>query len=114
MVHLLALLGVLTISYPVLGAAIGVLAGLCYAAFLLVFRAANRSLAPVPGPLLESTIGTVAGALACALFDRHFTLTPQASAQPWLVLLAVVSQVIGWLLISTALPRLPAVETPGM
>jgi hypothetical protein len=42
---------------------IGSSAGVCYAAFLLVFRAANRSLAPVSGPLLESTIGTVAGAL---------------------------------------------------
>jgi drug/metabolite transporter (DMT)-like permease len=99
---------------PVLGAAVGLLAGLCYAAFLLVFRAANRSLAPVSGPLLDSTIGTVAGALVCAHFDRHFTLTPHASAQVWLVLLAVVSQVIGWLLIATALPRLPAVETSVM
>jgi len=29
---------------------------------------------------------TVAGALACAAYGRHFTLTPPASAQPWLVL----------------------------
>ena len=63
-------------SNPVLGAAIGVLAGAAYAAFLLVFRAANESLAPVSGPLLESTVGTVAGALACAIFDRQFTQGP--------------------------------------
>jgi len=98
-------------SNPVLGAAVGVLAGICYAAFLLVFRASNRSLAPVSEPLLESTAGTVVGSLACALVDPHFTLTPPASAQPWLVLLALLPQVIGWLLIATALPRLPAVET---
>jgi drug/metabolite transporter (DMT)-like permease len=98
-------------SNPGLGAAIGVVAGGLYAAFLLVFRAANRSLAPVSGPLLDSTVGTVIGALACALFDRHFTLTPTVMAHLWLALLAIFSQVIGWLLISAALPRLPAVET---
>ena len=101
-------------SNPVLGAAVGLLAGVCYAAFLLVFRASNRSLAPVWGPLFESTIGTVAGALVCALADRRFTLMPPASSQIWLVLLAVCSQVIGWGLISIALPRLPAVETSVM
>jgi drug/metabolite transporter (DMT)-like permease len=99
---------------PVLGAFIGVLAGVCYAAFLLVFRASNRTLAPVAGPLLDSTVGTVAGALVCAIFDRHFTWTPGLSSQVWLVLLALVSQVIGWLAIAAVLPRLPAVETSVM
>jgi drug/metabolite transporter (DMT)-like permease len=98
-------------SSPAMGAAVGVGAGALYAAFLLVFRAANRSLVPVSGPLLDSTVGTVVGALACALFDRHFTFTPSLTAHAWLALLAIVSQVIGWLLISIALPRLPAVET---
>ena len=38
-------------------------------------------------------------------------LTPSWSAQGWLVLLALSSQVLGWLLISISLPRLPAVVT---
>jgi drug/metabolite transporter (DMT)-like permease len=96
---------------PVAGAWIGVLAGLCYAAFLLVYRQANRSRGPASGPLLDSTLGLVAGALACAPLDRHFTLTPGAAAHVWLGLLAIVSQVIGWLFIGTALPRLSVVET---
>jgi drug/metabolite transporter (DMT)-like permease len=96
---------------PVAGAAIGVLAGVTYAAFLLVYRHANRTPGPRSGPLLDSTVGMVAGALACAVFDPHFTFTPGLSANLWLVLLAVGSQVIGWLLIGTALPRLPVVET---
>jgi drug/metabolite transporter (DMT)-like permease len=99
---------------PVTGALIGVVAGVAYAAFLLVFRAANESLAPTAGPLLESTIGAVAGALVCALFDPRFTLVPAWPAHLWLVLLALVSQVLGWLLIATALPRLPTVETSIM
>ena len=36
---------------------------------------------------------------------------PGLEAQAWLVLLALSSQVLGWLLISVSLPRLPAVMT---
>jgi drug/metabolite transporter (DMT)-like permease len=96
---------------PVAGAVVGVLAGATYAAFLMVYRAANRTPGPRSGPLLDSTAGMVAGALACAVFDPQFTLTPGLTANLWLVLLAVGSQVIGWLLIGTALPKLPVVET---
>jgi drug/metabolite transporter (DMT)-like permease len=101
-------------SHPVAGAVLGVLAGVCYAAFLLVYREANRSPSPRSGPLLDSTIGIVAGALACAVFDRHFTLTPPAASHVWLALLAVVSQVVGWLLIGTVLMRLSAIEMSVM
>jgi drug/metabolite transporter (DMT)-like permease len=38
-------------------------------------------------------------------------LTPGWPANGWLVLLALSSQVVGWLLISTSLPRLPAALT---
>ena len=95
---------------PVAGAIIGVLAGGTYAAFLLVYRHANRTPGPRSGPLLDSTIGLIGGALACAVVDPQFTFTPIASAHLWLVLLALGSQVIGWLLIGVALPKLPVVE----
>jgi drug/metabolite transporter (DMT)-like permease len=101
-------------SNPVLGAVIGLIGGIVYGAFLLVFRAANASLAPPAGPLLDSTVGAVAGALLCAFFDPHFVWIPGWPAQLWLVLLALTSQVAGWLLIATALPRLPSVETSIM
>jgi drug/metabolite transporter (DMT)-like permease len=48
------------------------------------------------------------------VFDPRFAMTPIWPSHFWLVLLALVSQVIGWLLIATALPRLPAVETSIM
>ena len=51
------------------------------------------------------------GALLSAGFDPQFTLRGQPQAHLWLLALALVSQVIGWLFIATALPRLPAVET---
>ena len=36
---------------------------------------------------------------------------PDLEAQAWLVVLALSSQVLGWLLISVSLPRLPALLT---
>ena len=98
-------------SAPIAGVALGALAGGGYAFFLLMFRAANRALAPTAGPLVDSTAGMIVGALLCAPFDAGFAFTPSWPAHAWLVLLALVSQVIGWLLIAPALPRLPAIET---
>ena len=98
-------------AQPVAGAIVGMLAAVTYAAFLLVYRAANRTSGPRSGPLLDSTIGMIAGALASAVFDARFTFAPGWTATRWLVLLAIGSQVIGWLLIGLALPKLPVVET---
>jgi drug/metabolite transporter (DMT)-like permease len=95
---------------PVLGVVLGLLAGVSYSGFLLIFREANRTQSRV-GPLLDSTVGTAIGALASTFIDPHFTLLPAADAQRWLVLLAINSQVIGWLLIGAAMPKLPAIET---
>jgi drug/metabolite transporter (DMT)-like permease len=98
-------------SAPALGTVFGVLAGASYAGFLLMFRTANRALAPPAGPLLDATLGVALGALVIAPADARFAFAPSLPAHAWLGLLAVVSQVGGWLLIATALPRLPAVET---
>ena len=96
---------------PVAGALLGLIGAVVYAAFILVYREANRTPGPRSGPLMDSTLGMVAGALVSALFDPHFTFVPGLLPSLWLVLLAVGSQVIGWLLIGTALPKLPVVET---
>jgi len=96
---------------PGRGVALGVAAGLCYAIFLIVFRASNRGLVPPAAPLLEATSGMAIGALLSAGFDPGFTFAVSREAHLWLLALALVSQVMGWLFIATALPRLPAVET---
>lgn len=96
---------------PVTGAVLSVLAGAFYCVYLLMFRRANRQLAPASGPLLDATIGATIGALACSVFDPKFSLDPSFPAHGWLILLALVSQVVGWLCIGRALPRLPALET---
>jgi drug/metabolite transporter (DMT)-like permease len=96
---------------PVLGVVLGIVAGSCYAAFLLLFRRANRELVPRGGPLLDATIGMAVGALLVSPVDAGFALAPLWPAHRWLVLMALVSQVIGWMLIAIALPRLPPLET---
>jgi drug/metabolite transporter (DMT)-like permease len=98
-------------AHPVLGAVIGLVAGIVYGAFLMVYQQANRTPGPRSGPLLDSTLGMVAGALASIPFDPHFTFVTAPHVTMWLVMLAIGSQVIGWLLIGTALPKLPVVET---
>jgi drug/metabolite transporter (DMT)-like permease len=98
-------------TQAVAGAIIGMLAAVTYAGFILVYREANRTPGPRSGPLLDSTMGMIAGALASALFDPHFTFVPGPGPALWLALLAIGSQVVGWLLIGTALPKLPVVET---
>ena len=98
-------------SAPVAGAMAGITGGVFYAAFLLIYRAANQSLAPVSGPLFDSTVGVALGGLLCASLDPGFSIVPTWPAHLWLLVLALGSQVAGWLLISTALPRLPMLET---
>lgn len=95
---------------PIPGVLFGVLAGACYAGFLLLFRTASRTGAPGAGPLFDSTAGTALGALLVAPIDAHFAFAPSWPGHGWLFLLAIVSQVIGWLLIGTALRRLAALE----
>ena len=90
----------------------GVVTGMAYTGFLLVFRASNRELAPPAGPLLDATAGTAVGALAAgALFDSQFSLGLTWPEHGWLLALALTAQVAGWLLIAAALPRVPALET---
>jgi drug/metabolite transporter (DMT)-like permease len=96
---------------PALGATFGVLTGLAYTAFLLALRQGGRGIVGPAGPLFDAT---VAAAIGCAMIGfavGDLDLTPSLAAQGWLVLLALSSQVLGWLLITISLPRLPAVVT---
>jgi len=99
-------------AHPARGVVFGMLAGVSYAWFLIVFRAAGRSKGSPVGPLSDATLGTAAGALVIGpLFDPHFSLAVTWPAHGWLLALALAPQVTGWLLITAALPRLPALET---
>jgi drug/metabolite transporter (DMT)-like permease len=98
-------------SNPALGALYGVLTGIAYSAFLLILREGARDLRRPAGPLLDATLSSAVGCAAIGLVVGDLDLTPSAAATGWLVLLALSSQVLGWLLISISLTRLPAVMT---
>ena len=105
---------------PRLGVVLGVGVALLYAIYILMLRQATSSpgAGPVPAartavaaPLFEATAGAVAGSvvLGLALGDFRHGLGPAGWATlGWLALLALTSQVIGWLLITVAMPRLAA------
>jgi drug/metabolite transporter (DMT)-like permease len=98
-------------SNPGLGALYGVLTGIAYSGFLLTLRHGSRDLRRPAGPLFTATFAAALGCAAIGAAVGDLDLTPSWSATGWLVLLALSSQVVGWLLISTSLPRLPAVVT---
>ncbi|WP_051323640.1 DMT family transporter [Candidatus Solirubrobacter pratensis] len=96
---------------PSRGVLYGIVTGLTYAAFLLVQRQGSRDLRRPAGPLFDmSLVATVAAAAyAAALGDGD--LVPAWPSAGWLLVLALTSQVLGWLLITVSLPRLPAAMT---
>jgi drug/metabolite transporter (DMT)-like permease len=95
-------------SNPQLGALFGVLTGLAYTAFLVALREGNRDLRRPAGPLFDATFAAAVGCAAIGLAVGDLDLTPSWSATAWLIVLALTSQVFGWLLISVSLLRLPA------
>jgi drug/metabolite transporter (DMT)-like permease len=96
---------------PLLGVVFGVLTAIAYALFLLILREGNSDDRRPAGPLFDATLtGCIFSALG-GLAVGDLDLWPGLEAQAWLVTLALTSQVLGWLLISVSLPRLPAVIT---
>jgi drug/metabolite transporter (DMT)-like permease len=93
---------------PTAGALFGVATGLTYAGFILVFRHGSAGRRPPAGPLFDVTVTAAATTLAGGLLIGDVDLVPTWPGHAWLVTLAVTSQILGWLLISTSLPLLPA------
>ena len=95
---------------PALGVGLGVGVAVLYAVYILMLRQATPSGpdAAVAAPLFEATAGAVAGSAVLGLVLGDVRLGPPWPALGWLVLLALTSQVIGWLLITVSMPRLAA------
>jgi drug/metabolite transporter (DMT)-like permease len=96
---------------PALGVLYGMLTGLTYAIFLLILRQGNSDRRRPAGPLFDATLSGAVFSAAGGVAVGDLDLVPDLEAQAWLVLLALSSQVLGWLLISVSLPRLPALVT---
>jgi drug/metabolite transporter (DMT)-like permease len=98
-------------SNPVQGTLLALLAAIFYATFLLGFRHSNDEKAPAAGPLMEATLGGAIASLLVGVFTSDLDFTFSWPAHGWLIALAIGAQVIAWMMIGYALPRLPAVET---
>jgi drug/metabolite transporter (DMT)-like permease len=96
---------------PGLGVVYGTLTGFAYTGFLLTLRQSSNDQRRVAGPLADATLVGAIGSALLGLAVGDLDLTPSLRAQGWLVLLALSSQVLGWLVISVSLPRLPAALT---
>jgi drug/metabolite transporter (DMT)-like permease len=114
----LAALGVLLISgavehgaygrAPTAGTLFGVGAGAAYVGFLLLLRHGGSDLRRPAAPLFEATAVSTVLCIAAGLVIGDARLVPAWPSAGWLALLAISSQVVGWLLIGSSLPRLPA------
>jgi drug/metabolite transporter (DMT)-like permease len=96
---------------PLLGVMFGLLTGIAYTGFLLTLRHGSSDLRRVAGPLSDATLAAALLTIPSGLALGDLDFSPSLSAHGWLVALALSSQVLGWLLITVSLPRLPAVVT---
>ncbi|MDQ3381251.1 MAG: DMT family transporter [Actinomycetota bacterium] len=96
---------------PPLGAVLGLLTAIAYSGFLLTLRHGAGDLRRVAGPLFDATLASMVLILPVGLASGDLDFTPGLESHLWLIVLALSSQVLGWLLITVSLPRLPAVGT---
>ncbi len=96
---------------PVAGVGLAVLAAVFYSGYLIGFRRASRFLVPPAGPLLDATIGATVGSAIIGTVMGRLDLGWVWPGHGWLLASALSSQVVGWLAIAYALPRLPAAHT---
>lgn len=96
---------------PALGVLFGGLTSLAYAAFILVLREGSRDLRRIGGPLFHATLVAALAAAVYAPFAGDMQWAARWPEHGWLLTLALSAQVVGWLLISRSLPRLPAAVT---
>lgn len=113
----LAAVGVLLISgvlqhgaygrAPTRGTLFGLAAGVSYVGFLLLLRQGSTDRQRPSGPLCDAVAVAAVLSILEGIVVGDARFIPAWPSAGWLALLAINSQVLGWLLISSALPRLP-------
>jgi drug/metabolite transporter (DMT)-like permease len=117
----IALFGVLLISGalehgaygrdPTRGTLYGLGAGIAYVGFLLLLRRGGADVRRIVAPLFEATATALVLCVIAGLIIGDAHLVPVWPGAGWLIVLALSSQIVGWLLIMVSLPRLPAAMT---
>jgi drug/metabolite transporter (DMT)-like permease len=93
---------------PMAGIEFGIGTSAAYACFLLILRRTSGQTRHVAGQLADATFGATAGAVVLGLITGGLQLDIPWPSFGWLLVLALLSQTVGWLLITSALPQLPA------
>jgi drug/metabolite transporter (DMT)-like permease len=96
---------------PPLGVLFGVLTGIAYSGFLLALRRGSSDRRRIAGPLYDATLASAVLTIPIGLALGDLDFAPSLEANAWLIVLALTSQVLGWLLITVSLGRLPTVMT---
>ena len=96
---------------PQRGTIFCLLTTLAYSGFILVLRRTNSDQRRPAGPLFDATATGAVVSAVVGVAAGAGDLVPSWPGHGWLALLALSSQVVGWLLISVSLPRLPAALT---
>src|SRR5918996_5548161 len=96
---------------PTLGVVFGVGTAIAYAGFLLVLRAGSSDVRRSSGALFHATLASALATLPAGWALGELELEPTWPEHAWLLMLALTSQVLGWLLIAAALPRAQAALT---
>jgi drug/metabolite transporter (DMT)-like permease len=96
---------------PTRGTLYGLGAGVAYVGFLLLLRRGGADLRRPAGPLFDATVTSAVCCVIAGLIIGDADLSPDWPGAGWLLNLALTSQVLGWLLITVSLPRLPAALT---
>lgn len=94
-------------NYP-LGVAFGLITGVVYASYILVMRKIESLSKSIPTEQALAFVSLICSLVLLIVSAAEGTLVwPETTDWVWLVGLALVSQVIGWLLITRALPKTP-------
>ncbi len=96
------------VDHPLAGIGYGVGMSVAYAAYLMILRRASSQSPHVAGPVADASAGTAFTSLIIGLFLGGLGLHPLWPSLGWLIGLALISQVAGWLLITSSLPKLPS------
>lgn len=96
---------------PVWGVVLASGAAVLYSGFLILFRRSNRTLAPTVGPLMDVVAGAAVVAALIGVVSGNLDLDLPVESHAWLLALALGPQVVGWLLIGYAMPRLPSASS---
>jgi drug/metabolite transporter (DMT)-like permease len=96
---------------PLLGTVFALMAAVFYGGFILALRHSNKVKAPPAGPLMDAMVGSAVSSLLIGLVGPGIELGFVWPAHGWLLALALGAFLAGWLLITYALPRVPASET---